>query len=99
MLISRDNSEINFQEKSIMQYDFLNLTDSSNKSNTTLSAKSMIVRDKTLDVVTIASIAIASIGIIANSTVVVPFVNNRKLRLKIPNIFIVNQVSSIMKCL
>ena len=82
-----------------MQYDFLNLADASNKSNTTLSANSVTVRDKTLDVVTIVSIAIASVGIIANSTVVVAFVNNKKLRLKIPNIFIVNQVRSIMKCL
>ena len=82
-----------------MQYDFLNLADASNKSNTTLSANSVTVRDKTLDVVTIVSIAIASVGIIANSTVVVAFVNNKKLRLKIPNIFIVNQVCSIMKCL
>ena len=35
---------------------------------------------------------IASIGIIANLTVIVVFLNHKKLRRKIPNIFIINQV-------
>ena len=35
---------------------------------------------------------IASVGIIANLTVIVVFLNHKKLRRKIPNIFIVNQV-------
>ena len=42
--------------------------------------------------VSISAITIAGVGIIANSTVIVAFTNNRKLRNKIPNIFIVNQV-------
>ena len=35
---------------------------------------------------------IASLGIIGNSTVIVVFLNHRKFRRKIPNIFIINQV-------
>ena len=35
----------------------------------------------------------ASVGIIANLTVIVVFLNHKKLRRKIPNIFIINQVS------
>ena len=36
---------------------------------------------------------IASVGIIANLTVIAVFLNHKKLRRKIPNIFIINQVS------
>ena len=46
-----------------------------------------------INVVTFISTSIASVGIIANLTVVVAFVNNKKLRRKIPNIFVINQVS------
>ena len=35
---------------------------------------------------------IASVGIVANLTVIVVFLNHKKLRRKIPNIFIINQV-------
>ena len=45
-----------------------------------------------INIVTIISTLIASVGIIANLTVVVAFLNIKKLRLKIPNIFIINQV-------
>ena len=37
----------------------------------------------------------ASIGIVANFTVIVVFLNHKKLRRKIPNIFIINQVGNI----
>ena len=47
-------------------------------------------------VVLIASIVIASVGIVANFTVIVVFLNDKKLRKKIPNIFIINQVSFTM---
>ena len=40
----------------------------------------------------IAQSAIASVGIMANLTVIVVFLNHKKLRRKIPNIFIINQV-------
>ena len=36
---------------------------------------------------------IASLGIVTNLTVIVVFLNHKKLRLKVPNIFIINQVS------
>ena len=36
---------------------------------------------------------IASVGIIGNFTVIIVLVNHRKFRKKIPNIFIINQVS------
>ena len=36
--------------------------------------------------------SVASVGIIANLTVIVVFLNHKKLRGKIPNIFIINQV-------
>ena len=35
---------------------------------------------------------ISCVGIITNATVIVVFLNHRKLRQKIPNIFIINQV-------
>ena len=50
------------------------------------------ISDKT-DVMMILHSLIASVGIIANLTVVVAFVNQKKLRRKIPNMFIINQVS------
>ena len=38
---------------------------------------------------------IASVGIVTNLTVIVVFLNHRKLRRKVPNICIINQVSVI----
>ena len=35
---------------------------------------------------------VASVGIVANLTVIAVFLNHKKLRKKIPNIFIINQV-------
>ena len=46
-----------------------------------------------IDVVLILQNIIASLGIVANFTVVIVFLNDRKLRRKIPNMFIINQVS------
>ena len=45
-----------------------------------------------IDSMGMVSAAIASVGIIANLTVAVAFLNHQKLRKKIPNIFIINQV-------
>ena len=39
---------------------------------------------------------VGSIGIITNLTVIVVFLNHKKLRRKIPNIFIINQVRTIL---
>ena len=51
--------------------------------------------NKTVDVVMVLSTIIASVGIMANFTVLVVFLNDKKLRKKIPNIFIIHQVSSV----
>ena len=45
-----------------------------------------------LDIMEIVQLSIAPVGIIGNLTVIVAFLNHRKLRRKIPNRFIVNQV-------
>ena len=45
------------------------------------------------DVMQILQLIIVSVGITANLTVIVVFLNNKELRRKIPNRFIVNQVS------
>ena len=42
--------------------------------------------------------SVASVGIIANLTVIVVFLNHKKLRRKIPNIFIINQVRVLTIC-
>ena len=46
----------------------------------------------TIDVMEIIQLSIAPVGIVANLTVIVVFLNNKKLRRKIPNKLIVNQV-------
>ena len=46
----------------------------------------------TLDIMKIVQLSIAPVGVIRNLTVIVVFLNHRKLRRKIPNRFIVNQV-------
>ena len=50
---------------------------------------------QTVDVMMILSAMIASVGIVANFTVIIVFLNDKKLRKKIPNIFIIHQVSFI----
>ncbi len=47
------------------------------------------------DVVTLIQMTVASVGIVANLTVILAFGTHRKLRGKIPNIFIINQVSCV----
>ena len=47
-------------------------------------------------VMEIVQLAIAPVGIIGNLTVIVVFLNHKKLRRKIPNRFIVNQVSQFI---
>ena len=49
----------------------------------------------TIDVMVLLSAIIASVGIVTNATVIFAFLNHKKLRGKIPNIFIINQVSKI----
>ena len=47
------------------------------------------------DAMEILQIMIASSGIITNLTVVIVFLNDKKLRRKTPNICIINQVSDV----
>ena len=65
-------------------YTTLNL----NGSETDLEGK-----DNNMDIVEIIQLSIAPVGIIGNLTVIVVFLNHKKLRRKIPNRFIVNQVN------
>ena len=45
-----------------------------------------------LDLMDIVQLSIAPVGIIGNLTVIIVFLSHRKLRRKIPNRFIINQV-------
>ena len=49
--------------------------------------------DVTTKVITVFHSFIASVGIVGNLTVIIVFLNHQKFRRKIPNIFIINQVS------
>ena len=53
--------------------------------------------ESTIDVMMLLSTVIASVGIISNLTVVVVFLKHKKMRRKIPNIFIINQVRDPLK--
>ena len=59
-------------------------------NSTSLSSRDMA---DNVTVMMILQSLISSVGIIANMTVVVVFINDRKLRVKIPNMCIINQVS------
>ena len=48
---------------------------------------------ETVDIMMIIHSLIASVGIVGNLTVMVAFLNHKRFRNKIPNIFIINQVS------
>ena len=50
----------------------------------------------TIDVMEIIQLSIAPVGIVGNLTVIVVFLNNKRLRRKIPNKFIVNQVNILL---
>ena len=62
------------------------------RENVTLDTR-ISSKESKMDVMMILSSTIAPLGIISNLTVVVVFLRSKKLRIKIPNIFIVNQVS------
>ena len=60
------------------------------------STSSMLEERSTVNLMNVLSSVIASVGVIANFTVVSVFVSNAKLRTKIPNIYIINQVRIIL---
>ena len=71
-----------------------------NMSHTNITNSTLTTEDEnkdTIDVMMLLSILIASVGIISNSTVVVVFLKHKKMRRKIPNIFIINQVRHSFK--
>ena len=69
-----------------------NITDIS-ENITLFTDKHISSTESETDVMMILSSTIASLGILSNLTVVIVFMRNKKLRIKIPNIFIINQVS------
>ena len=65
------------------------------KYNTTGNISSTLLeKDKTQELIFIFQSIISSVGIVANATVVVVFMKHKKLRQKITNIFLINQVSA-----
>ena len=67
--------------------------------NDTIMSPNLIERQggPNLDIMVILQNTIASVGIVANFIVVIVFLNDRKLTWKIPNMFIINQVSKYVK--
>ena len=66
------------------------MSEFSNGNSTFLSSTEMA---ENVTVMMILQSLISSVGIVANMAVVVVFINDRKLRVKIPNMCIINQVS------
>ena len=74
-----------------------NLIDNSTHFNNATSAEeSSLETSQNYTLMAILRMIIACLGIVSNVTVVVAFLNHHKLRRKIPNIFIVNQVSEVL---
>ena len=63
--------------------------------NTSVSEENnnLSTQNEQFDVMMLLQCIIASVGIVANLTVVIVFLNHKQLRRKIPNRFIINQVS------
>ena len=60
-----------------------------NLNSTTINSNNGTTREQ---IILIIQSTTASVGIVANLTVIIVFLNHKKLRRKIPNIFIINQV-------
>ena len=69
-------------------------TDDEIGSNGTLSSSER--SSGTILTITVIHSVIASVGMVGNFTVIVAFLSHKKFRKKIPNIFIINQVSIIL---
>ena len=61
------------------------------RANTSVVLTSQTLEDN-VDFMTLLSIIISSVGIIANLTVVIVFVRHKVLRQQVPIIFVINQV-------
>ena len=71
------------------------LSNGSRIENATTNASDW--NDGSTNVLRLVSMTIACVGIISNLTVVVVFVNHKKIRHKIPIVYIINQVSFLCK--
>ena len=60
---------------------------------TNLTFPNLTFSNKTVDIMMVVRLIMSSVGIIGNFTVIIVFLSHRKFRKKIPNIFIINQVS------
>ena len=71
---------------SAASFTYLNVSTIENKSEET---------ENETNTMGIVHSVIASVGIVTNLTVIIVFLNHRKLRRKVPNICIINQVGFI----
>ena len=77
-------------ENSTLKYEFNVETNSTTRNvSSTVHGEG---EDKTQELIFIFQSIISSVGIVANATVVVVFMKHKKLRKKITNIFLINQV-------
>ena len=67
-----------------------------NESSNTFAPDNSSLNSIKEQIFPIVQSTIASVGIMANLTVIVVFISQRKYRRKIPNIFIINQVRKQM---
>ena len=70
-----------------------NTTVNNTTSNLTITVYSVPDTSDDVDVMMTLRLVLSTVGIIGNLTVVIVFLNHSKFRKKIPNIFIINQVS------
>ena len=80
MAIGTRSNEFPFNKASVSSATVSSTSDNSSNDN---------AREESIRII---QSSVASVGIIANLTVIVVFLNHKKLRRKIPNIFIINQV-------
>ena len=59
----------------------------------TMTLDPSVEPSESLDIVEILTVIIACLGIISNLIVVTVFLNHKKFRYKIPNLFIIHQVT------
>ena len=62
---------------------------------TNVSFPNLTFSNKIVDIMMVVRLIMSLVGIIGNFTVIIVFLSHRKFRKKIPNIFIINQVSEI----
>ena len=99
----RPDFKVSFPQGKVHTFNFfkhaLNMTDpevwTTDDDVTSATTPNNDVRnssDNKLSVMALLSCIITSIGIVSNPTVITAFLNHKKLRRKIPTMFIINQV-------